>query len=134
MSICQLVMATALSGEENSNSPTLCLFTEHRSVTLEVTHHKSHSQWQQFGRGVGGGGEKKQAKTPKPPNPQNKCTRKPRSLPCPVHPEVSEAARYQKAAGMRCSDFTPSPLGGYPPNSDVIISSKKKKLYYPTHC
>lgn len=90
-------MATVLSGEENSDALLIywAAIRETRSNPPQITQQAAQS-----------GGEKK-------------------NQPKQMYKELSETARYQKAASMRCNNFTLSPLGGYPPNSDFIISAKK---------
>lgn len=95
---------------------TLSSFTMRQSERLEATSHKPRSQWHSLE-----GETNKQTKTKHNKNNSPKQTYEETpepGLPCTVHSGLLETVRYLKAPSMRCNDFIPSPLDGYPPNSD----------------
>lgn len=105
MSICQLVMAVVLSGEENRR------FAHWADQKWPTT---NHSKWHSL--------EGK--------NNQNKCSRKPKkSYPAQC---TQNSGRLRGTKRLQVwSATTPSPLGSYPSDSNFIISPKKLFLSHP---
>lgn len=96
---------------------TLSSLAMRQSERLEATSHKPHSKWHSL--------EEKTNKnqTQQEQQPQKNVQGNPRAKSA-LHSALGllEVARCLKAQSMSYNDFTPSPLDGYPPNSDFIIS------------